>query len=493
MKQCNISSVTWSFPFKKKEIIKSEYIDLLHHDIPIFYSYTDSLDLIDSRGHKYSNFFEDTGYQVVMNKIKHLTQAEVNRQISVMKVSLGVYPSMVSKPVYHETLASIVSVQKTRSIEEREIFIREAERISDLLLDEAFIDQDSNLISWLTVNPKNKDQWNIGPVDGTFYDGLSGMTLFFYYLYRLTNKAKYERIYRIVLNSAEHKIKEFPNVSGFTGRASLLYPLRKILANEKEDRLARVLNEIIEDCDRQYKTLDQYDWVGGTASLVYQFLDHYLTTRNLDALTLSIKLGNLLIQQLDENDEPMSGFAHGASSLALVLIRLGEIAKNRKFKERGLMLLEYDRSKINAGKEDSTINDGIFKESWCHGTTGVGLSRIKLSRIYTDPWLDDEIDRSIYDLFKSKFHGDDCLCHGNMGSTELFLSKYEVSGEKRYLYTARKIAIDIINKAEKRGHYQVRSIPGFTAIGLFTGLSGIGYQLLRLADHKTVPSVLTLD
>ncbi|CCQ95663.1 hypothetical protein CULT_30015 [[Clostridium] ultunense Esp] len=117
-----------------------------------------------------------------MNKINNLTQAEVNRQISVMKVSLGVYPSMVSKPVYHETLASIVSVQKTRSIEEREIFIREAERISDLLLDEAFIDQDSNLISWLTVNPKNKDQWNIGPVDGTFYDGLSGMTLFFYYL-----------------------------------------------------------------------------------------------------------------------------------------------------------------------------------------------------------------------------------------------------------------------------------------------------------------------
>src|SRR5699024_7718796 len=66
----------WAYPYTDKRIIKSEVRDMLFNDIPIFYSYTDSLELIDSQENIYENYYEQSGYSIVQRRIERLTEKE---------------------------------------------------------------------------------------------------------------------------------------------------------------------------------------------------------------------------------------------------------------------------------------------------------------------------------------------------------------------------------------------------------------------------------
>lgn len=57
---------------------------------------------------------------------------------------------------------------------------------------------------------------------------------------------------------------------------------------------------------------------------------------------------------------------------------------------------------------------------------------------------------------------------------------------------ARKILKDLLKETEKRGW--ICGIPQRTDItGFMTGLSGIGYELLRMLNPKKIPCVLSFE
>jgi len=55
---------------------------------------------------------------------------------------------------------------------------------------------------------------------------------------------------------------------------------------------------------------------------------------------------------------------------------------------------------------------------------------------------------------------------------------------------ARATALEVVRRARARDSYVAGFAPDY-APALFQGLSGIGYELLRLAHPSTLPSVLT--
>lgn len=57
------------------------------------------------------------------------------------------------------------------------------------------------------------------------------------------------------------------------------------------------------------------------------------------------------------------------------------------------------------------------------------------------------------------------------------------------LNQARLLIDDLISRTKEQG-FRLRSTEGFRSIGLFTGLSGIGYQLLRVNDPDNIPSAI---
>ena len=85
------------------------------------------------------------------------------------------------------------------------------------------------------------------------------------------------------------------------------------------------------------------------------------------------------------------------------------------------------------------------------------------------------------------------LCHGDLGNSELFHVAGNVLGRPEWNRMAHAVGMNVIKEKQEIGKYKTGVGRHIEIPGLFMGLSGIGYQLLRLAKPNQVPSVLTLE
>lgn len=79
-----------------------------------------------------------------------------------------------------------------------------------------------------------------------------------------------------------------------------------------------------------------------------------------------------------------------------------------------------------------------------------------------------------------------------MGNLDLFILASKVFPEQSFYKKALQIASDTVELAKNDQWYC--GIPQKSMVPTFMiGLSGIGYQLLRIIDPINIPSVLTLE
>jgi lantibiotic modifying enzyme len=84
------------------------------------------------------------------------------------------------------------------------------------------------------------------------------------------------------------------------------------------------------------------------------------------------------------------------------------------------------------------------------------------------------------------------LCHGALGNVDLLLTAAQVL-DRPQDHEALEEAISVI-AASIEANGWVTGVPlGVETPGLMTGLAGMGYQLLRLAEPGQMPSVLLLE
>lgn len=148
-----------------------------------------------------------------------------------------------------------------------------------------------------------------------------------------------------------------------------------------------------------------------------------------------------------------------------------------------------------AKKEENS--DNRCMAAWCHGAPGILLARSKMYKLIKGSsdciTVECDIKRA---LFATKMYGltdNDCLCHGNLGNTEILLeySKECNDEEVRHMMLSARtqIAMDIINENYDcaRSYLHGYKIPGF-----MTGISGMGYSLLRDL-YPELPCILALE
>src|SRR5262249_56393171 len=90
------------------------------------------------------------------------------------------------------------------------------------------------------------------------------------------------------------------------------------------------------------------------------------------------------------------------------------------------------------------------------------------------------------------FGGDVALCHGDLGNLELVVQAGERLGDPRWRLQSDRLAALILESIDREG-WRCGVLLGVESPGLMTGLAGIGYGLLRLAEPTCVPSVLVLE
>ena len=87
----------------------------------------------------------------------------------------------------------------------------------------------------------------------------------------------------------------------------------------------------------------------------------------------------------------------------------------------------------------------------------------------------------------------DHLCCGNLGRTDFLLTAGLRLGRPELTRLARDRAATVLARSEARGGFAWLSGDDSVNPGLFQGIAGIGYQLLRLAEPAAQSSVLLWD
>ncbi len=490
---------------KLKKIYQSELQDLFNDDIPYFYGHIGSKTIYNSNG---DSCFEldQTPLMEVNERIKNLHQGDMCTQVDFIKKTMAKQKKTWNTVRNEEAHSSNKNAKNNDNL-----LIEAAKKIGNMLINKSIIHEDSGTINWLDLQ-NTFPTWTIRAQDASLYNGLAGNAIFFSSLYLLTKDIKYQDILNKILNTIKIDIDKIDNksTSAFNGMISLayLYAFLYKQTNDK-DMLQKSLDIIRKNKDKILENTS-YDIIDGLSGILVVILDIYELSKDKEIEDLSVGVGKNIIKNIQlekemaywkkgNDDELMiAGFSHG---LAGVSYALGKLYKLTNYKD-GLSiiykLIKIENNYYNDNIENwtdlrsdhpSSLNDSPIH--WCHGAAGIGLSRLK-NRGTIDTSKD--IEKALKAVIKNGLYRDsDCLCHGNLGNIELLLEAYKENGDLNLYNKAILRGNEIIRESEDKNGYRNGVGQEFDSPNFMLGLSGMGYEMLRLLDPSKYPSVLLLE
>ncbi len=129
--------------------------------------------------------------------------------------------------------------------------------------------------------------------------------------------------------------------------------------------------------------------------------------------------------------------------------------------------------------------------AWCHGASGIGLARLASLKYIDDAVIREEISIALQTTLIKGFGRDHSLCHGDLGNLETLLVGSQVLRNPYYWEQVDLLASMLLTSIERDG-WRTAAPRGIETPELMTGIAGVGYELLRLADPESIPSVLQL-
>jgi type 2 lantibiotic biosynthesis protein LanM len=483
-------------------VVMSEKHDLLDGDIPYFTTRPNSLHLYDSRGVVLPNVFAESGYQLVQKRIKQYDMMAMNEQLHYLKGSLvGSCPQKAKvsrQPMQKQTMANQ--------------YVEAAKKIGDKLLEAIVWGPDRETASWIGMTNNYKGQWHFAALDMSYYNGVIGVSLFLAHLAKETNEQKYKEASRAALQTVLENAKSvngFPSV--FYGPISVLAPLAQLreLYGSEQKIVATIdekTNELAEYLASHYKEDIHYDVLGGSAGVVHTLVHLYERHKQERFIEIAGNYANHLIKHgkpITNNSQAwttptlpkgLGGFGHGNSGIASALLRYGAMTGDKRALDIGAKALHYDRSffdHIEKRWRDNRFEEPHFNQYWCHGYVGIGFSRLLLLSYLNEPLLEKELMHAGEAALNSPLTDNHSLCHGDMGRADFLLSAGQFTGEETYSRKAHEIAAQVAGEV-KEGNILTGGLAQMGDIGFFLGVSGIGYQLLRMHAPENIPSVLLM-
>jgi hypothetical protein len=419
--------------------------------------------------------------------------------------------------------------------ETRQQILNEAIRIGDELL--SLAEYDENSISWKSMSMDN-EQNIVWHKSESIYGGVSGIVLFLLELYRQTKNEKY-------LNSAIEGIRWVENYckdnysdyyAFFTGRMGVSYTFIKMFeVTGDSNYLEKALN-IAKQCSNFLNssyTVD--DLINGTSGILLGLLHLHSATGEkwiLETIELFIKhlIGKahhgpkgLYWDRSDKQIKGLCGFSHGAGGIGFVFLELGHYFQNEAFYWIAEQAFLYESNFYDESKKNwQDLRKGIYTEkdyeehkkaylennldfftkggdmnAWCHGSAGIGLSRLRAFELLKKSLYENEISLAINktkttDIELENSRQTFTLCHGSGGNSELFLEAYRMFKDENYLSLAEKVATRALKLKKDKNIYLSGYAYSKTLedTSLFMGNAGIGYFYLKLLEPLKVPSIL---
>lgn len=525
-----------------ERVVAYEHGDLLRGDIPLFTTKTTSHDLLTSSGDAIADFFGISGWTSVQNRIVALSNDDAERQIWLIRASLAERLAAVRKRPDEGWLIGVegqMSIDLARPVDPIravDAAILVGRRIAALAIHGA------DDVTWIQLTSTSNRRWVAAQLGMDLYEGIPGISLFLAYLGAISGQEAFSSLAKkasvTLLRQVEAGASKVKTIGLFNGWGGVVYTLvhlgvlwgRADLIDKAVDIVSSLRLLVAED-----RSLDV---IGGSAGSILGLAAAYRVIPSPRLVDIAQLCGRRLMQEAISVDggkgwrtsisssAPLTGFSHGAGGIAFALCRMSDLTGKDQAIELARDAIRYERGLFSQHRRNwpdlrTTIDDGGASDGanvnitssekaypdhsdhldlnslphpafWCHGASGIALSRIGMLDYVDDPETLTEIETGCATTMREGFRQNHSLCHGSMGNLDLLLRAQSQLGittwNQEVGYIINSILSDIEAGAWRSGHPK-----GVESLGLMTGLAGIGLGLLRLAYPQRVPSVLLAD
>jgi lantibiotic modifying enzyme len=200
---------------------------------------------------------------------------------------------------------------------------------------------------------------------------------------------------------------------------------------------------------------------------------------------------------------PLNGISHGAAGFAYALASLAAASGNEKFAAAAAECIACEDASYDAERHNwPDLRGGSQLQwpcQWCHGAPGIGLARLATARRIAGnaavrdkidvTRLGDDVTKAVEGVRRAWPSQLDTLCCGTLGGIEFLCEAANGVGGDDIGELALRRLTAVLDGSEASGDYRWNSGSRRFNLGLFRGLAGIGYTLLRRLD-PSLPNVL---
>lgn len=505
-------------PFLSR-VIHAEIDDLQQGDIPYFTTRPDSVDIRTSAGERIPNFLDESGLSLARRRVCDLSEQDLKRQQWIIRTSLASSTGVEEQRRPHSNSSDTNHPSVTRA-EMMAIARAIGDRLEELAL------ADGTDVSWLGLNFIDEETCSLLPLSHDLYNGLAGVALYLAYLGQLTREPRYGDLARAACDSLrayvspanrERDSSRFHSVGVFDGSGSFIYSLTHLARLWQRTDLLDTAESLLEALPPLIERDQRFDLISGSAGLILALLALHQCRPSATTMQLAVCCGEHLLAHAQAQDgggigwknqpsggPPLTGFSHGNAGIALALWRLGRLTRRSEFTEASEAALTYERRLYCARtgnwpdlrqRSEEGARPGGSMAAWCHGATGIGLSRLLMLREAEgarQAALRREVEVSVETTLREGFGHNHSLCHGDLGNLELVIEAARLLGERSWEQAAQRQLERIVRSINQEGWRCAVPLRVETP-GLMTGLAGIGYGMLRMAEPRRVASVLSLS
>lgn len=496
-------------------IRKQERKELTRGDVPIFTYRPSGRRVYSGTGESLEAYFRYPVLECVERRLECMGAEDLGRQQNLIRRALlmGTKGQTGQGCLWEagKVGAASGSWGTGRQEETEGIRIRAAERIGDILLENAIWSEDGKEVGWLSMTATGfrERSYLIRPMDYSLYGGLAGVALFMAELSGKTDKEKYERLRKVLVDMLfrhtddlfQKKGEEKRLTGAYTGEASLAFAYMLLYGIYGDCIFLEYLRKQCQAVARGLEGDQEYDVLGGNAGAILVFLRAYRLTSEECYMAWAREAGDWLVRAATDYGygsgwvnrsagTALTGFAHGTAGIMLALTRLGHAAGEKKYLEAAHSAYRYeehyyredilDWEDLRGGESRMRENPGM---AWCHGWGGIVLARMEAME-YADgdfreelEWIEGFAEKKLRTAGDGKqiyLKKSLCLCHGICGNMALMSRMGKATEEiPRFNY--------LVMKAIGGGEDDVGTWVGGLEIGdygLLGGLAGIGYSCL---------------
>jgi type 2 lantibiotic biosynthesis protein LanM len=460
----------WDADPSLRRLVPFELSDLWAGDVPLFTARPDSHDVWASDGSRIPQFLAHKGLAAVEAKIAMMSEVDQHRQQWIISATLATRP----EPVVHSSTTNRNELGTGEADPEQ--LLAAATDIADEIMARA-VDNRDGLANWLGLELLDDHHWAVMPMGAGLTNGYPGVALFLAQIGALTGAGKYSELAKDAIRPLPRLLESLSSTPeaaqfvgpGLYGFGGISYGLNRLNSLLDDPDLAGWLATSLEITENLTADAAQFPGYaeGAAGGLAAMQAIHGAPA----ATRLAARYADELVAAVDlAVPAPDHGFARGYQGIAWALGQYG--VPGDKYTEAARVAADLDRRSRPA-------NDG-----WCSGDAGITLARLSAGApADLESYLRTAAERPVL--------ADLSLCHGELGAVEplLWLSERDHPAAE----AVRRRRAGLVLAAVQQYGPHCGTPRGVTSPGLLTGLTGIGYGLLRLGFSGQIPSVLLLE